>query len=152
MSEPPTAGGRPPFDRTRFINRFVFGLVMLTLGVLWTLDNLAVVEAGKILAWWPAATLAWGLMLLFGVLVNRCRTLGAIWIGIGLIGGLDALHLGRFSALDLFPLFLVVIGGLVVVRAWRRRAFADGGGGLFGGPRGAGPGRGVPGGGAGGGA
>jgi hypothetical protein len=129
---------RPSLDRPLFTNRLMFGLVFIALGVLWTLDYRGVLDASKILVWWPAAAVAWGLVLLFGIGVPRCRTLGGIWLALGTICGLDALHVWRFSAFDLLPLFLVFVGVLLVTRAWRGTRLDAGGPGSAGGPGGPG--------------
>ena len=40
--------------RARWTGRLLFGLVMVSLGTLWTLDNLGIADAGQVLRWWPA--------------------------------------------------------------------------------------------------
>jgi hypothetical protein len=140
-------------DRPLLSGRLVFGLVVLMLGVLWTLDNLGQIDASRVLAWWPAVALAWGLMQLTGLGVRRCYTTGWIWVVIGTFAGLDKLRIWPFSPLDLVPLFLVAVGGVIVSRAWRGRSAGDavdpggigGPGGMGGMGVAAGPGAGSPG-------
>jgi cell wall-active antibiotic response 4TMS protein YvqF len=49
----------------------VFGLILVSLGVLWTLSNLGRVDMLEILRrWWPLSLVAWGVLELAAV-VNR---------------------------------------------------------------------------------
>jgi len=72
-----------------------------------------------VLAWWPVVPLVWGTMLVTGLGTCRRRPLGAIWLVVGVAGLLEKLHLWNFTFGDLFPLFLVFVGGTLIVRAWR---------------------------------
>jgi hypothetical protein len=38
----------------------LWGVIVLSLGVLWTLDNLGQIDASRVVRWWPAVALAWG--------------------------------------------------------------------------------------------
>ena len=44
----------------RFTARLLFGLVLVSLGALWTLENLGVPEASEVLRWWPSLLVAYG--------------------------------------------------------------------------------------------
>jgi predicted membrane protein len=85
----------------------VVGLGLLGLGVTLTLDNMGLVDAGRILPWWPL------LLVLLGsshALQGRWFA-GTIWVLVGgalLVGNLD---LADFDLLDLWPLLLVLVGG-----------------------------------------
>lgn len=105
--------------------RLVFGLLLLAFGLLWTLDNLNIVETENVLRFWPAPLLAWGLCMLTGLLCRRRPLAGAIWTVIGawlLLWELDVLPFGLF---DLWPIFLIFVGVTLVVRAWRGGAFSS---------------------------
>jgi predicted membrane protein len=118
-----------PENRFQPTGRLVFGLVVITLGVLFMLDNLNIMEADVVLRWWPVALLAYGLMRLTGTLGRQNVTGGLI---LTLIGGWFLLRtLGAFRLdvifTDFWPIVLVVVGGSMVAGAMRR-ARAPGGG------------------------
>ena len=60
-----------------FTGRLVFGLIVLTLGVMWTLDNLGIIDSAPILRWWPALLLAAGLARLTGIGARQSVVSGA---------------------------------------------------------------------------
>lgn len=103
--------------RFRWTGRLVFGLVIITLGVLFTLDNLDLIESGEILRWWPVALIVAGLAKVFGLGTPTRPGFGAI---ISLVGAWWLLHnLGMvdFEPWDFWPVFLIVIGVAIVMRA-----------------------------------
>jgi predicted membrane protein len=105
--------------------RLVFGFVVIALGVLFTLDNLGMLEAGEILRWWPAALLAYGLTRLTGLSGRQSMVPGVIFT---LAGALLLLHEFGFVHVDpwdLWPVVLVVVGGSMVAGAMRRTRGAD---------------------------
>jgi predicted membrane protein len=113
--------------------RVVFGLVVIALGVLFTLDNLGLVSAGRALSWWPAVLVLFGVMRLTGTYRTRNVVLGTI---LTLAGGLLLLHEAgviAFQPWDFWPAVLVVIGGSIVIRALRRAHGGDAGPGPAGG-------------------
>ncbi len=128
-------------DRPLLSSRLVFGLALMGLGALWTLDQLHMLDAARVLAWWPLVVLAWGSAVFTGLGTHRRPTLGGIWIAVGVVGLLDHLQVWRFSLADLLPLFLVFVGGLIVARGWRGSRYERGqaappGGGAGAAPRG----------------
>jgi hypothetical protein len=72
-------GGGPPY---------FFGVALLTLGVLFLLNNLNLLEArGFIRTWWPALIIAWGSSrLLWGWAMERFIGAGAVVFGTVLLG------------------------------------------------------------------
>ena len=114
-------------ERPLVTGRLLWGLVVLTLGVLWTLDNLGQLDASQVVRWWPAVALAWGLMLLTGT-AGRKRT-GAGWFWT-ILGGLAILRPLGIAALDLFdfwPVVLILVGASLVYRSWTGRSWVDSG-------------------------
>ena len=99
--------------------RLVAGVVVLGLGVLWTLDNLGLANADLILRWWPALLVAFGLAKLTGIGATRSPFLGSVALGFGLLllaGRLGYVH----ASFDLiWPLLLIVLGFNLVRRAMR---------------------------------
>ena len=50
----------------------VFGLILITLGVLWTLSNLGRIDMLETLRrWWPLSLVVWGALELLAVLRRR---------------------------------------------------------------------------------
>lgn len=99
--------------------RMILGLIVITLGVLWTLDNLGLADSEAILAWWPIVVIAIGVAKLLGVGTPR----HPIWGGTFLVAGtlLLAGNLGylRFGVWHLWPLALVAIGANMLLRSGR---------------------------------
>ena len=100
--------------------QLIFGIVVVTLGVLFTLDNMGVVRAGEILRWWPAALVLYGLARLTGFCCRTNMTAGAVFTVVGGWLLLHNLHLLRYGLWDLWPLVLVAVGGSMVARSLAR--------------------------------
>ncbi len=102
--------------RLRLTPQALFGLFVIVAGVLFTLDNLGVVDAEDYVRFWPSALVAAGLLKLW-----QARE-GQGWIGgflLVLLGGwmlLEGVVAIRISLHDLWPLFFVFFGGYMV---WR---------------------------------
>ena len=112
-------------DSSRFVNdrasggfstRLLFGLVLVTLGVLWTLDNLHLYDASKALQWWGVVPLLWGLLQVLGVGMPARRTSGALWMTVGAVAVLHNAGWLPLSVGDLWPLILIFIGARIVSR------------------------------------
>lgn len=104
-------------DGVHNLPRLVFGLMVIVIGLVFTLDRLGVLDAGHLLDYWPALLIAWGLTrVLQG---PHCRGFWfgfvAIFVGAWLLFenlGLIYYHLWSF-----WPLLLVVLGLAMVLRA-----------------------------------
>jgi hypothetical protein len=100
--------------RARFTPQVLVGLLVIVAGVLFTLDNLGVVDAEQVLQYWPSALVAVGLLKLW-----HARE-GQGWIGgflLVLLGGwmlLERVIAIRISLHDLWPLLFVFLGGYMV--------------------------------------
>jgi len=105
--------------------RIVFGLAVIALGVLFTLDNLGMLDAGEILRWWPAVLVAYGLTRLTGTAGRRNTGLGAICTVGGALLLLHESGIVHFDPWDFWPVVLVVLGGSMVAGAMRRHRDAD---------------------------
>jgi hypothetical protein len=106
--------------------RVFIGLIVLTLGVLWTADNLGMLDASRIVRWWPLIALTWGLMHVLGLGARKRVIAGLIWMIVGVVFLLNALDITHVSIFDLWPLFLLVIGGSMVMRGWRGTSWVSG--------------------------
>lgn len=103
----------------RITPRLIVGLGILTLGVLWTLDNLDIFEAGHLMEFWPVILILIGLVRLLDRYAEKISSV--ILIGVGTLFLLDNLDLIDFDIFDLFPLIFAVIGLKLVWEAIQRR-------------------------------
>jgi len=119
----PLDAARP--HRPRFTPQVVIGLMVIALGVIYTLDNMGLIVADDYLQYWPA-----GLVLVGAIKVWTARRDGHGWfggllfLGIGSYMLINRIAYIRIDAREVFPLILVFLGGFMV---WR---------GFFGGARG----------------
>jgi len=112
-------------DGPRMTVQAVLGLMVIAIGVLFTLDNLDIIDARDYFQYWPIGLVGVGLLKLY----HAARG------GQGWIGGLFFLSLGawmlierivyfRIDARELLPLFLVFLGGYMVWRGFGGRRTA----------------------------
>lgn len=107
---------RPPVElTTRLSPRLVFGLAIMALGALLTLDNLGVLDARPLLRFWPVALIAMGVAKLMQPAATGQRTSGIIWLSLGVAFLLHSLRLIDFD--KLWPVVLLVIGARIVWKA-----------------------------------
>jgi len=99
------------------ISRVFFGLVVVAIGVLFTLDNLGVVAAREVLRFWPVIFIAIGATSLSDAGRTGRHVSGLIWIFVGVWLLLHEFHYVRFQPWDLWPLLLVFIGVSILWRA-----------------------------------
>ena len=108
---------RPPAS----MGKLVFGVILAVLGVLFTLDNLGLVEVHDLGRLWPLALVAIG----GAHLLQSWRTRpfgGLLLVGLGVFFLLRNFHLIQISLASLFPLVLVIIGLRIVFGALGGRA------------------------------
>jgi predicted membrane protein len=104
----------------RVTPQLVLGLLAIVFGVLFTLDNLDVLEAEEYFRLWPAGIIAVGLTKLIQSTSTPGRAAGIVFSLVGTLWLLDNLRLIRFSIWDYWPLILVAIGGSMVWQAFAR--------------------------------
>jgi len=105
--------------RSSFGARLWFGLILVALGVLWTLDNTGVLDADDILRWWPVVLMLFGVLKLTGTGMARRPTTGTVFLIIGALFAIDQFGVWRWDVSDLWPLFLILLGGIIVWRSLR---------------------------------
>lgn len=95
-------------------NKLVAGLFFAILGLLLTLENLDLFEAGRILRYWPVVLIVFGLINLGDA--SR-RGIAAVAVVAGSVLLALKTHWLRFSLFDLWPVLLIVVGAVIVLRA-----------------------------------
>lgn len=104
--------------------RLVVGVVVIAIGIVFLLNELHIADARYVLRFWPALTLAWGLMMLTGFCCRRNVTAGLLVSFFS--GWLLLLRLGvvERDPWDFWPLVLVALGATLVIAALRGPASA----------------------------
>jgi predicted membrane protein len=105
----------------RLTPQLLLGFFIILIGILFTLDNLDVLEAGEYLRHvLPAGIIAVGLTMLVQSKTPSGRAAGIVFSLVGILWLLGNLHLIRFSIWDYWPLILVAIGASMVWQAFAR--------------------------------
>ena len=104
----------------RVTGRLIAGGLLILLGLVFTLDNLGVLDAGDVLDYWPLILIAIGLMKVLQPQHEGQRTLGYVLVAVGVFFLLQILVF-RYIRVA-WPFVLVVVGGLLVWRALRKSA------------------------------
>jgi predicted membrane protein len=108
----------PP--RPRVTGKLIFGLVLVFLGVVFTLDNLGLVRSGEILRFWPFAFIAIAIIQLRqdGWVLRQPGPV--VFFVLGTVFAMKNFTTLRLSTRVIFPIFLLLIGLWIVVRQLRR--------------------------------
>jgi len=107
--------------------QLIFGFIIISLGVLYTLQNLGILYARDYTRYWPI------LLALYGVSrIVQCDTVpqkvwGGFWAFVGTVWFLDRLEVVYFDFIDLWPLILVALGLSLIWGTSRRRGVMIGG-------------------------
>ena len=99
--------------------RVIVGLLIVAFGVALLLDELEIVEAGRLIRFWPVALAAVGAAKLLQDEDRSGRTVGALMLGFGVLSSLDLFFPIDIDAGRLWPLAIVGFGILLVSRAFR---------------------------------
>jgi hypothetical protein len=99
----------------RITPQLFFGLLVITAGVVLTLDNLGMSEGARVMRYWPAALIAIGVLKLWqsrdglgGAFAGFLFTIVGVWLL------LEELAVIRIHFQDLWPLLLVLFGAYLV--------------------------------------
>jgi hypothetical protein len=115
MIETDSERGRP------ITPQLLMGLLVIAVGVLFTLDNLDLVDARQYIRFWPAGLIAIGALKLWqsrgggGAFAALLLTLAGTWLL------LESLAIVTVSFVDLWPMLLVLFGGSLVWQGMRGR-------------------------------
>jgi hypothetical protein len=111
-----------PEVRARLTPQIVFGFVVLTVGVLFTLDNLGVIDSSTYLAYWPVALILIGFTKALEGRGGAGFIAAMLWVSAGAWLLLHNLGLLRVSVWEFWPLLLVVLGASLVWRGLSGRS------------------------------
>ena len=113
----------------RLTPHLMFGLLIILVGVVFTLDNLNIAHAEDYLRYWPAGLIAIGLAKLWQDRREQGSSIGGViftlvgtWLLFDTLGYVDA------NPIDFWPLLLVFIGTVIVwqgIRGRRQRSGAS---------------------------
>ena len=118
-----------PDSRPRVTPQLVMGLIVILVGILFTLDNVGVIEARDYLRYWPVALIAVGGLKLWQSRGGPGVLTALLFIGAGIWLLLESARLVAVHLWDLWPLLLVFFGASLVwhgIRGRRDRAGLDG--------------------------
>jgi predicted membrane protein len=96
--------------------RLAFGLGVMLIGGLLTLDNFGLLEARRFIRWWPVLFIVLGTAKLFSSMKAK-RPVGYVFITLGIV--LLAVNFGLLQFRQAFALFLLAVGANIVWRAAR---------------------------------
>src|SRR5215210_821300 len=113
-----------PHPGIRITPQLVFGLLLATSGVMFTLDNLDILRARQFLQFWPLAFVVLGVAQIIQARTPAGTLGGAAWIFIGSVMLGRRLGLWDMNVWDFWPLALVFVGGRIV---WQAYSGAPGG-------------------------
>lgn len=94
--------------------QLVTGLMVIAVGVLFTLDNLGMADADRYLRFWPAGLIVLGLLKLWQSRNGPGAFGGLLFTALGTWLLLEQTALVTLSFRDMWPALLVVLGGFLV--------------------------------------
>ncbi len=100
--------------RPRFTPQALFGVIVIVVGVLFTLDNLDIIDASAYLRYWPAGLVAVGLLKLWQARAGQGILGGLVLVVIGSWMLLERMVAIRIRLYDVWPMLLVFLGGYMV--------------------------------------
>jgi predicted membrane protein len=95
-----------------------FGVIVVCIGAIFLLDNLHLVEADRILPWWPALLIGLGFAKLLDPSLSGTRVGAIIWILVGSLLLASNLDLIPWSIGDLWPVLLILFGAWIAMRGF----------------------------------
>lgn len=102
---------------SRFTPQAVLGLLIIGFGLLLTADNLHLIDADRVLQYWPLAFVALGLAKFAQSSATSGRLVGAGLVIFGLAVTFDDMWYIEIDVATLWPLALVAVGSFIVYRA-----------------------------------
>lgn len=104
----------------RLSPQFILGLLIVILGVMFTLDNLEIIDARDFLRYWPVLLIIYGLAKILQPETRSSRFWGIVIAFVGAALFVDKLDIFYFRLWDFWPLLLVALGVTMILRARAR--------------------------------
>jgi predicted membrane protein len=104
----------------RITPHLVVGLVVITLGVLLTLDNLRIIDAQDYYSYWPLVLIFVGVAKLGSSMTRTAQLIAGLWIAVGVAFLLSNLDMLRFRIWEFWPVGLVLLGVTMLRRSTQR--------------------------------
>jgi len=102
-----------------FSRGLIFGVIILLVGVALLFDQLGIISAEHVFRFWPMILVVFGLFNVFGC-SNRSRHVwGGVLILMGVLLQLDELGISRVGIQTIWPIFIIGIGVVLVMQAFR---------------------------------
>jgi len=116
-----TPGATRP-EPPRVTVQALFGLMVIAIGVLFTLENLGVLAARDYWRYWPAGLVAAGLLKIYNAAKSGQGWIGGLFlVGLGSWWLLEGIAYVVIDARQLMPLGLLALGGFLVWRGFGGR-------------------------------
>src|SRR4029453_1491232 len=97
-------------QRHRRVTAAVFGVILISLGAMFILQNFGMVDAGEIGSWWPVLLLGFGMSSLIAPKDPGDAAAGAAMTGLGAFFLLRKFDVIDWRLRDAWPVFLIFAG------------------------------------------
>ena len=127
-NEEPEAKNTRHRARRGSMGRALFGVGVLVLGTIMTLDNLGIIDGDNYWDFWPVLLILLGASHLFAPESSRKIGWGVLWCIVGIALLLDNFNMIRFNIWELWPMVLIFVGGNILWQVFgtgRRRSGLD---------------------------
>src|SRR6266542_1781897 len=104
-------------NRPRITPQGFVGVFIVLLGIVFTLDNLGLVESRQVLQYWPLAPLGIGLLIVIHAAETRDWIRGCVWLTAGTLFLARNLGWIHFRVESFWPLLLVAFGLHIIFKA-----------------------------------
>jgi len=104
-------------ERHKRVTAAVFGVMLIGLGVLFTLDNMGIYEAGRLRGYWPILLIGFGLPSLIAPKDAGDMPAGVVAVAVGAFFLLRKFDVIDWRFRDIWPLFLVLGGATLIARS-----------------------------------
>jgi len=102
-------------------SQIILGVFVIGLGVLFLLDNLNIFDFRRIVSFWPAVFILFGVVKLLDTKTPNGVIVGSALIGVGVLLTLNRLDVIDFDWRNIWPLAIIFLGGSVIFKAMRGR-------------------------------
>lgn len=108
-------------EKQKRVSRIVFGVLLIALGVAFTLDNMGLFEAGRLSGYWPLLLLAMGLPSLTAPKDGGDPVWGVVLTALGGFFLARKFDVIEWSYWDVWPAFLLLAGLTLIVQSFLQR-------------------------------